>query len=76
MSSLPSITGEQAVEAFEKCGFFVARIKGSHHILKKEGHRFLLSVPVHAGECLKPGTLRQLIRAAGLTPEAFVQLLQ
>ena len=75
MSSLPSVTGKQAVKAFGKLGFYVARITGSHHIMKKDGHAYLLSVPVHAGQTLKPGTLRSLVRAAGITPEEFATLL-
>jgi predicted RNA binding protein YcfA (HicA-like mRNA interferase family) len=75
MSSLPSITGQDAIRAFEKRGFRVVRITGAHHIMKREGHRFLLSVPIHSGKCLKPGTLRGLLRAADLTVEEFVELL-
>ncbi len=75
MSSLPVITGQEAVKAFSKLGFSVARIKGSHHIMKKEGHRYVLSVPVHAGKTLAQGTLRGLIRAAEITEEEFAELL-
>jgi predicted RNA binding protein YcfA (HicA-like mRNA interferase family) len=76
MSELPSISGKQAVAAFEKDGFVLVRIsKSSHHVMKKEGHRFLLSVPVHASKALKPGTLRGLVRSAGLTVEQFKALL-
>jgi predicted RNA binding protein YcfA (HicA-like mRNA interferase family) len=75
MSSLPSVTGKQAVKAFGKLGFRVVRITGSHHIMRKDGHPYLLSVPVHSGQTLKTGTLRSLIRAAGITPEQFAKLL-
>jgi predicted RNA binding protein YcfA (HicA-like mRNA interferase family) len=76
MSNLPSIDGNEAIKAFEKAGFVLVRIsKSSHHILKKQGHEFLLSVPVHTGKNLKPGLLRALIRDAGLTVEGFVALL-
>ena len=43
--------------------------------MKKTGHPFNLSVPRHASQILKPGTLRSLIRASGMTVEEFVQLL-
>ena len=77
MSKLPSVTGKQAIAAFAGDGFKLVRIsKSSHHILKKDGHPFLLSVPVHAGKNLKPGTLRGLISAAGLTVERFITLLE
>lgn len=76
MSKLPDATGEQAVIAFSKIGFVVVRIKGSHHMMKRDGHRFVLSVPVHKGKALKRGTLRGLINAAGITIEEFCELLE
>jgi predicted RNA binding protein YcfA (HicA-like mRNA interferase family) len=72
MSDLPVVTGEQSLSAFRKFGFSVVRIKGSHHTMKKPGHRYNLTVPVHGGKNLKKGTLRGLIAAAGITVEDFV----
>ncbi|NLE37863.1 MAG: addiction module toxin, HicA family [Pirellulaceae bacterium] len=74
MPSLPTVDGRQAVIAFEKLGFSVVRIQGSHHIMEKPGHRYVLSVPVHRGETIPRGTLRGLIRAAEITVEEFVGL--
>ncbi len=71
MSSLPVVDGNRAMAAFAKFGFNHLRTTGSHAILKKDGHRYLLSVPLHAGTKLKPGTLRSLIRTAGITVEQF-----
>ncbi|QEG35396.1 type II toxin-antitoxin system HicA family toxin [Bythopirellula goksoeyrii] len=77
MSDLPAITGREAVSAFEKAEFVLVRIsKSSHHIMKKAGHRYLLSVPVHGKKILKPGTLRKLIKDSGLTVEQFVEFLK
>ena len=75
MSKLPTVTGREAIRAFQGYGFSVARIKGSHHIMKKEGHRYRLSVVVHGNKNLKPGTLSDLIKAAGLTVDEFIALL-
>ena len=61
MSDVPSVSGERAVSAFARLGFTVVRISGSHHIMKKPGHRYNLSVPVHKGKTIKKGTLRSLI---------------
>jgi predicted RNA binding protein YcfA (HicA-like mRNA interferase family) len=72
MSKLPKVNGR---EAFTKAGFSVARTTGSHHIMKKDGHRNVLSVPVHASTDLKPGTLRSLIKASGLTVDEFLRLM-
>jgi len=71
MSELPTVTGSQAVKAFEALGFQLDRVKGAHHVLVKPGHRFHLSVPVHGTDSLKRGTLRSLIRAAGVTVDDF-----
>jgi predicted RNA binding protein YcfA (HicA-like mRNA interferase family) len=70
---LPAVSGRQAAAAFGRAGFTVARRRGDHIIMTKPGHPATLSVPDHAG--LRPGTLRALIRKAGLTVEEFVALL-
>jgi len=75
MSKLPVISGEAAVKAFARAGFELDRIRGSHHILKKPGHRYHLSIPVHKDRALGPGLLRRFIRDAGLTEEEFTKLL-
>ena len=76
MSELPSVTGKRAIAAFENNGFAVVRISGAHHIMKRPGHRFLLSVPLHGTTPLKKGLLRGLISAAGKTVEQFVEDLK
>ena len=70
MPSLPTLSGRQIVQIFVALGWHVARQRGSHIILVKPNHMATLSVPDHK-EVAK-GTLRNLIRAAGLTGEAFV----
>lgn len=73
MSKLPVISGMKAVKAFNKAGWSIARQRGSHIIMVKPGFRVTLSVPNH--KKLDRGTLRKLIKAAGLTVEEFVELL-
>ena len=73
MSKIPSIDGRAAISIFEKFGFSVARIRGSHHVMKKDGHRDLLSVPVHGHDPLKRGLLKGLISDAGLTVDEFLE---
>lgn len=69
MAALPTVTGREAIKAFEAFGFREARQASSHVIMKKAGYPILLSVPLH--DPVKPGTLRRLIRDAGLTVEEF-----
>jgi predicted RNA binding protein YcfA (HicA-like mRNA interferase family) len=73
MSKLPAVTGQEAISAFESFGFQVVRTTASHHIMKKSGHRYLLSIPVHGSKCVSDGVLRSQIRAAGLTREEFIK---
>ena len=70
---LPVVSGREAVRAFERLGWAVARQSGSHVILTKEGEIATLSVPDHT-EVAK-GTLRSLVRSAGITVEQFVAAL-
>ena len=74
MSVLPQLSGRETVHAFESLGWKVARQKGSHIILIKDGQIATLSVPDHK-EVAK-GTLRSLIRSAGLTVSEFVDALK
>ncbi len=73
MPRLPRVSGRQAVSAFERAGFQVRRQRGSHIIMAKQGFPESLSVPDHA--TLKPGTLRALIRKAGLSVVEFAELV-
>ncbi len=69
MPLLPVLSGREVVQVFAGLGWQVARQRGSHVILIRADHMATLSVPDHK-EVAK-GTLRSLIRAAGLTVEAF-----
>ncbi|GMV60654.1 MAG: hypothetical protein AMXMBFR72_37400 [Betaproteobacteria bacterium] len=70
MAGLPALSGREVVAVFQRFGWTIARQRGSHIILVKGGHIATLSIPDHK-EVAK-GTLRSLIRAAGLTVEEFV----
>ncbi len=76
MPDLPAVNGMQIIKAFEKFGFVVVRVKGSHHIMKKSDHTYVLTIPVHGAKRLKPGTLRSLIRDAGVSVEEFSQAVR
>ena len=74
MPKLPRISGQRAVQAFQRAGWEVARQRGSHIVLTKPGSIYTLSIPLHP--VLGPGLLRDLIRKAGLTIEEFIELLR
>lgn len=73
MGSLANISGNEAVKAFGKAGSQVMGQVGSHVMMCKTGVRANLSIPQHRE--LSIGTLRALIRAAGMSVDEFLDLL-
>jgi len=57
-----------------RAGFVVDHHTGGHAILYKAGHPNPVTVPMHPGD-IKSGTLRRIVRDAGLTVEEFRELL-
>jgi len=74
MPRLPAISGLKVVKALTKIGYKMDHQTGSHIILRqeKEPHR-RLTIPKHKE--IAKGTLRGIIRQAGLTREEFMKLL-
>jgi len=62
-----------AVKTFSRFGFTISRQTGSHVIMEKTGLDVTLSVPLH--DELKRGTLRNLIKDAGLSIDDFITML-
>jgi predicted RNA binding protein YcfA (HicA-like mRNA interferase family) len=73
MAKLPVLSGAEVVRAFLAVGWTVARQRGSHNILVREGSAVTLSVPDHRE--VARGTLRSLIRQAGGTVDEFLAAL-
>jgi predicted RNA binding protein YcfA (HicA-like mRNA interferase family) len=72
MSRLPVCSDQDAIRAFQKLGYQVDHQTGSHVIVRHPQMR-RLTIPNHRE--LAKGTLRALIREAGLTKDQFVNLL-
>lgn len=75
MTKLGSYSGKIVVRAFKRAGWKVARQRGSHTILVKDGHEATISIPVHKGKDVKRGTLRDLIRDAKMEANEFISYL-
>jgi len=73
MGRLGNISGKDAVKAFQRVGWQKIGQVGSHAVMVKAGLRVNLSIPQHKE--LSIGTLRALIRNAGLTVDEFIELL-
>jgi predicted RNA binding protein YcfA (HicA-like mRNA interferase family) len=73
MPVVPLLSGRDVVKVFGAFGWQVSRQNGSHIVLVKEGPLATLSVPDHKE--VARGTLRSLIRDAGLTVTEFVSAI-
>ena len=73
MTRMPVVSGRKCVRALQKAGFYTKRQVGSHMILRRDVPFAQLVVPDHRE--LDRGTLRGIIRQAGLDVEDFVNLL-
>jgi predicted RNA binding protein YcfA (HicA-like mRNA interferase family) len=74
MSRLPSLTAKQVLKALKRGGFVPSHQSGSHLYLEhpKTGHA--TTVPMHPGE-LKRWLLKEIVKQAGLSEDAFRELL-
>jgi predicted RNA binding protein YcfA (HicA-like mRNA interferase family) len=73
MTSLPQVSGRQCLAALTKKGFQFKRQNGSHMILRRDEPYAQVVVPDH--KVLDRGTLRSILRQAGMTTEEFITLL-
>jgi predicted RNA binding protein YcfA (HicA-like mRNA interferase family) len=73
-SKLPPLTGAEVIQALQRGGFAVVRVRGSHHFLRHSNGRRTV-VPVHAGETIGPGLMSKVLRDTGLDREQFRSLL-
>lgn len=74
MPQLPVISGRELVKAMNKLGYDFDRQRGSHIILRQNAAPYRrLTIPDHR-EVAK-GTLRSILREAGVTVEELKGLL-
>jgi predicted RNA binding protein YcfA (HicA-like mRNA interferase family) len=74
MSQLPRISGRECLKALQKRGFYLKRQESSHMILRRDTPFAQVVVPDHHE--LDRGTLRAIIRHAGLSVGEFAGLLK
>lgn len=74
MTRLPQVSGDDVVRVLRKLGYEQDRMRGSHIIMRhaEPPHR-RITVPDH--NPVAKGTLRAIIREAGLTVAEFVSHL-
>ncbi len=67
------VSGRECVRALERAGFYLKRQEGSHMILRRDNPFAQVVVPDHRE--LDRGTLRAILRQAGIGVEKFLKLL-
>ncbi len=74
MVELRRVSGQDAIRALERLGFVKVRQRGSHVVMKKmpEGSAGC-AVPLHRE--LAIGTLRGILKQAGVSPDEFLEQL-
>lgn len=75
MPKLKRVSGSQAVKTFERMGFFQARQKGSHVVMKKITPNGAVGCVIPMHKEVAEGTLRSALKQAGVTPEEFMENL-
>ena len=74
MSRLPAVKAKDLMKVLRGLGFEEVRQKGSHLFFQHPDGRTTL-VPIHGGEDIGRGLLRQILREIELTPQDFLNLL-
>lgn len=72
---IPQLKARDVVRALRKLGFYEVRQKGAHVCFKHDDGRFTL-VPLHVGEDIGRGLLRQILREIELSPKEFLKYLK
>jgi len=75
MPKLRRVSGRETVHTLEKLGFEQMRQRGSHVVLKKQTPAGEVGCVVPLHRELAIGTLRGILRQAGVTPAEFMEQL-
>ena len=73
MTRLAPISARELQTILSRLGFRLVRQKGSHALWQHDDGRVTI-VPVHRGEDIGRGLLRQILRDVGIDLEEFVRL--
>ncbi|MEA1958738.1 MAG: type II toxin-antitoxin system HicA family toxin [Chloroflexota bacterium] len=75
MVKLPQIKGNSLASALKKEGWHVDHSRGSHVIMRHvDRPGTMIVIPIHK-KPLKPGTLSNILKKAGLSPQEIKKLL-
>ena len=75
MPKLPRLSGKEVLKILSKIGFKHIRTRGSHAILNKEDkEKGKTTIPVPLHKELAKGTLKSIVRQAGLSLDDVLRL--
>jgi len=76
-SRLPSLKPREVLRALERAGFYIHHQGGTSHAQLRHATdpSKRVTLPCHQGFDLPRGTLRSILKQAGMTPEEFLQYL-
>jgi predicted RNA binding protein YcfA (HicA-like mRNA interferase family) len=66
------VSGQEAIRTLEKLGFDQVRQRGSHVVLKRQTPEGAIGCVVPLHRELAIGTLRGILKQAGVTPDEFM----
>jgi predicted RNA binding protein YcfA (HicA-like mRNA interferase family) len=72
---LPRIDSRDLIRALRRAGFEEQRQRGSHLHLRRAVDKRRVTIPVHAGRVIPPGTLKGILRDAGISEDELRELL-
>ena len=74
---LPSLKPREVLRALERAGFYIHHHRATSHaqLRHPEDPSKRVTLPVHQGYDLPRGTLRNILKQAGMTPEEFASFL-
>jgi predicted RNA binding protein YcfA (HicA-like mRNA interferase family) len=72
---LPRITARELLRALRADGWYEIRSRGSHRRLAHPDRTQKVTVAVHSGDIVKPGTLQTILDDAGMSVDRLIELL-
>ena len=75
MPKLPVVSGKAVIKVLSRMGFEHVRTTGSHAILNKMTEKGKVTIPVPLHKELAKGTLKSIMRQAGLELDHLLRLL-
>ena len=75
MPELRELSHQEVTRRLRKLGFrFYRHGKGSHELWVRDADGLVLPVPHHRGKKIRKGTVRAIIREAGVSVAEFMEL--